>query len=242
MQERAFANEKIRFVWDSEVIDIVGDDKVEAVRLRNVETGEETTLEVTGLFVAIGHDPRSELFDGQIRRDDEGYILVDAPSTRTNLTGVFACGDVVDHIYRQAVTAAGTGCAAALDAERYLTSLGGRRAAPATRPRPSSPSTSSPDTRPAAQRQSDKPKGPHRGRHHHHQGRHRRQLRRRRAAEREGRARRLLGGVVRPVPSGVARSSRRSPASTPTRSRSSSSTSTRTRARPPTTASRRSRR
>ncbi len=123
MQERAFANEKIRFVWDSEVIDIVGDDKVEAVRLRNVETGEETTLEASGLFVAIGHDPRSEIFAGQVRRDDEGYILVDAPSTRTNLTGVFACGDVVDHIYRQAITAAGTGCAAALDAERYLTSL-----------------------------------------------------------------------------------------------------------------------
>ncbi len=123
MQERAFANEKIRFVWDSEVTDIVGDDKVEAVRLRNVETGEETTLEASGLFVAIGHDPRSEIFAGQIRRDDEGYILVDAPSTRTNLTGVFASGDVVDHIYRQAITAAGTGCAAALDAERYLTSL-----------------------------------------------------------------------------------------------------------------------
>ena len=123
MQERAFANEKIRFVWDSEVTDIVGADKVEAVRLRNVVTGEETTLEASGLFVAIGHDPRSEIFAGQVRRDDEGYILVDAPSTRTNLTGVFASGDVVDHIYRQAVTAAGTGCAAALDAERYLTSL-----------------------------------------------------------------------------------------------------------------------
>ena len=123
MQERAFANEKIRFVWDSEVTDIVGDDKVEAVRLRNVVTGEETTLEASGLFVAIGHDPRSEIFAGQVRRDDEGYILVDAPSTRTNVTGVFASGDVVDHIYRQAITAAGTGCAAALDAERYLASL-----------------------------------------------------------------------------------------------------------------------
>jgi thioredoxin reductase (NADPH) len=123
MQERAFANPKIRFVWDSEVTDILGEDKVAGVRLRNLKTGEETTLDVSGLFVAIGHDPRSELFAGQIRRDDEGYILVDAPSTRTNLTGVFASGDVVDHIYRQAVTAAGTGCAAALDAERYLTSL-----------------------------------------------------------------------------------------------------------------------
>jgi len=123
MQERAFANEKIRFVWDSEVTDIVGDSRVEAVRLRNVVTGEETTVEASGLFVAIGHDPRSEIFAGQVRRDDEGYILVDAPSTRTNLTGVFASGDVVDHIYRQAITAAGTGCAAALDAERYLSSL-----------------------------------------------------------------------------------------------------------------------
>jgi thioredoxin reductase (NADPH) len=123
MQERAFANPKIRFVWDSEVIDILGEDKVAGVRLRNLKTGEETTLDVSGLFVAIGHDPRSELFAGQIRRDDEGYILVDTPSTRTNLTGVFASGDVVDHIYRQAVTAAGTGCAAALDAERYLASL-----------------------------------------------------------------------------------------------------------------------
>jgi thioredoxin reductase (NADPH) len=123
MQERAFANEKIRFVWDSEVIDIIGEDRVDGVRLRNVKTSEESTLEVAGLFVAIGHDPRSEIFAGQVRRDDEGYILVDAPSTRTNLIGVFASGDVVDHIYRQAVTAAGTGCAAALDAERYLSSL-----------------------------------------------------------------------------------------------------------------------
>jgi thioredoxin reductase (NADPH) len=123
MQERAFANPKIRFVWDSEVTDVLGEDKVAGVRLRNVKTGEETTLDVSGLFVAIGHDPRSELFAGQVRRDDEGYILVDAPSTRTNLTGVFASGDVVDHIYRQAITAAGTGCAAALDAERYLASL-----------------------------------------------------------------------------------------------------------------------
>jgi thioredoxin reductase (NADPH) len=123
MQERAFANEKIRFLWDSEVVDVVGDTKVSAVEVRNVITGEQSTLDATGLFVAIGHDPRSELFAGQLRRDDEGYLLVDAPSTRTNVAGVFACGDVVDHIYRQAVTAAGTGCAAALDAERYLASL-----------------------------------------------------------------------------------------------------------------------
>jgi thioredoxin reductase (NADPH) len=123
MQERAFANDKIRFRWNSEVVDVLGEDKVSGLRVRDTLTGEESTLDVTGLFVAIGHDPRSELFAGQVRRDDEGYVLVDAPSTRTNLAGVFACGDVVDHVYRQAVTAAGTGCAAALDAERYLTSL-----------------------------------------------------------------------------------------------------------------------
>jgi thioredoxin reductase (NADPH) len=123
MQERAFANEKIRFLWDSEVVDVLGEDKVAGLRVRNVHSGEESDLDVTGLFVAIGHDPRSELFAGQLRRDDEGYLLVDAPSTRTDVAGVFACGDVVDHIYRQAVTAAGTGCAAALDAERYLAAM-----------------------------------------------------------------------------------------------------------------------
>jgi len=123
MQERAFANEKINFIWNSEVVDVVGDKKVSGVKIRNVVTDEESTLDASGLFVAIGHDPRSELFAGQLRRDDEGYLLVQAPTTKTNLAGVFACGDVVDHVYRQAVTAAGTGCAAALDAERYLTSL-----------------------------------------------------------------------------------------------------------------------
>ncbi len=123
MQERAFSNEKIRFVWNSEVIDIEGEDKVAGVTLRDTVTGEESRLDVTGLFVAIGHDPRSELFEHQIRRDEDGYVLVDAPSTRTNVVGVFACGDVVDHVYRQAITAAGTGCAAALDAERYLAGL-----------------------------------------------------------------------------------------------------------------------
>ena len=123
MQERAFANEKIRFLWDSEVVDVLGENKVSGVRVRSTRTGEESELDVTGLFVAIGHDPRSELFAHQVRRDEEGYILVDAPTTQTNLAGVFACGDVVDHTYRQAVTAAGTGCAAALDAERYLASL-----------------------------------------------------------------------------------------------------------------------
>ena len=123
MQDRAFANDKIRFAWNSEVVDVLGEDKVSGVRLRNVVTGEESTLEVTGLFLAIGHDPRSELFVGQLHRDEEGYLIVDHPSTRTNVPGVFACGDVVDHIYRQAVTAAGTGCQAALDAERFLADL-----------------------------------------------------------------------------------------------------------------------
>ena len=123
MQERAFANEKISFRWNSEVVDVHGENKVDGVTVRDVTTGEETRLDVTGFFVAIGHDPRSELFEHQVRRDEEGYLLVDHPTTRTNLAGVFACGDVVDHTYRQAITAAGTGCAAALDAERYLTSL-----------------------------------------------------------------------------------------------------------------------
>ncbi|MEO7979541.1 MAG: thioredoxin-disulfide reductase [Sporichthyaceae bacterium] len=123
MQERAFANDKIRFRWNSEVVDVHGENKVDGVTVRDLTSGEETRLDVTGFFVAIGHDPRSELFQGQVHRDDAGYLLVDAPSTRTNLVGVFACGDVVDHSYRQAVTAAGTGCAAALDAERYLAAL-----------------------------------------------------------------------------------------------------------------------
>ena len=123
MQERAFSNEKIRFVWDTEALEVLGDQSVTGVRVRNVRTGEESVLEATGLFVAIGHDPRSDLFRGQVRLDEEGYVLVDAPSTHTNVPGVFAAGDVVDHVYRQAVTAAGTGCAAALDAERFLAAL-----------------------------------------------------------------------------------------------------------------------
>ncbi len=123
MQQRAFDNPKISFAWDSEVVDVLGDQKVSGVRLRNTVTGAESELPVTGLFVAIGHDPRSDLVFDQVRRDSEGYVLVDAPSTRTDLPGVFACGDLVDHTYRQAITAAGTGCAAALDAERYLAAL-----------------------------------------------------------------------------------------------------------------------
>ena len=120
MQDRAFANPKINFAWDSVVTEILGEDRVSGVRIRNTKTGEESTLAVTGVFVAIGHDPRSELFTGQLPTDPEGYLLVEQPSTRTAIDGVFAAGDVVDHIYRQAVTAAGTGCAAALDAERWL--------------------------------------------------------------------------------------------------------------------------
>ena len=120
MQERAFANPKIKFRWNSEITEILGDTKITGLRLRDTKTGEESELAVGGVFVAIGHDPRSELFTGQLATDGEGYLLVDQPSTRTAIPGVFACGDVVDHTYRQAVTAAGTGCAAALDAERYL--------------------------------------------------------------------------------------------------------------------------
>ena len=123
MAERAESNDKIEFLWNSEVAALHGDDQLTGVRLRDTVTGEERDLDVTGLFIAIGHDPRSELFAGQLRRDDEGYVLVDAPSTRTNLPGVFAAGDVVDHEYRQAITAAGSGCAAAIDAERYLSGL-----------------------------------------------------------------------------------------------------------------------
>jgi thioredoxin reductase (NADPH) len=124
MQERATSNPKISFAWNSEVSGILGEDKVTGVKLRDTRTGEEREVDADGLFIAIGHDPRSELFKGQIELDDEGYVKVDAPSTRTNLEGVFACGDVVDHTYRQAITAAGTGCAAALDAERFLAALG----------------------------------------------------------------------------------------------------------------------
>ncbi|MDI3402762.1 thioredoxin-disulfide reductase [Streptomyces cavernicola] len=123
MQDRAFADPKIKFAWDSEVAEIHGDQKLTGLTLRNTKTGETSELPVTGLFIAIGHDPRTELFKGQLNLDDEGYLQVEAPSTRTNLTGVFAAGDVVDHTYRQAITAAGTGCSAALDAERYLAAL-----------------------------------------------------------------------------------------------------------------------
>jgi thioredoxin reductase (NADPH) len=120
MQERAFQNPKIEFLWNTVVEDVIGEDKVEALAVRSVLSGEGHSLDVTGLFVAIGHDPRSELVRGQLALDAAGYVVVQAPTTRTDLDGVFACGDLVDHTYRQAVTAAGTGCAAALDAERWL--------------------------------------------------------------------------------------------------------------------------
>ncbi|MEL0126567.1 MAG: thioredoxin-disulfide reductase [Actinomycetota bacterium] len=120
MAERVLTNEKIEPVWNSQVVDVLGDDKVNGIVIEDTITGDTRELPVTGLFIAIGHDPRSELIAGQIDLDDEGYVLVDAPSTRTNLPGVFACGDLVDHTYRQAITAAGTGCSAALDAERFL--------------------------------------------------------------------------------------------------------------------------
>ena len=123
MQERAFADPKLEMVWNSEVAAINGSDRLESVTLRDTVTGEERRLDVTGLFIAIGHDPRSELLTGQVDLDDDGYVLVDHPSTATNVPGVFAAGDLVDHHYRQAITAAGTGCAAALDAERYVASL-----------------------------------------------------------------------------------------------------------------------
>jgi thioredoxin reductase (NADPH) len=122
MQDRAFANPKIAFLWNREVTEILGEDRVTGVRLRDTVTGAEEIHPAGGLFVAIGHDPRSGLFAGQLPTDPDGYLVVDQPSTRTVIDGVFACGDVVDRTYRQAVTAAGTGCAAALDAERWLAS------------------------------------------------------------------------------------------------------------------------
>jgi thioredoxin reductase (NADPH) len=122
MADRAFNDPKIEWAWNSEVVDISGDGTVDGVRLRDTVTGAERDLPVQGLFIAIGHDPRSDLVKGQVDLDAEGYILTH-DGTKTNLDGVFAAGDVVDHTYRQAVTAAGTGCQAALDAERYLSRL-----------------------------------------------------------------------------------------------------------------------
>lgn len=120
MADRAMADPKIEFAWNSEVIEVQGDERVSGLRLRDTITGAERDLPVTGMFVAIGHDPRSGPIAGQVELDDEGYVVVEGRGTATNLPGVFACGDLVDHTYRQAITAAGTGCSAALDAERWL--------------------------------------------------------------------------------------------------------------------------
>jgi thioredoxin reductase (NADPH) len=130
MADRAEANPKIRWAWNSEVVDIHGDTSVTGVRLRDTVTGAERDLDVGGLFIAIGHEPRSELVKGQVDLDDEGYIRT-GQGTHTNIDGVFAAGDIVDHTYRQAVTAAGTGCQAALDAERFLAALADRPVAAA---------------------------------------------------------------------------------------------------------------
>ncbi|UNX54956.1 thioredoxin-disulfide reductase [Georgenia sp. TF02-10] len=123
MAARAMANEKIEFAWNSEVAAIHGEDKVTGATLRDTVTGQTREIDATGIFVAIGHKPRTEMLRGQVTLDDAGYIQVTHPSTATTVPGVFACGDAVDHVYRQAITAAGTGCAAALDAERYLAVL-----------------------------------------------------------------------------------------------------------------------
>ena len=124
MQERAFNDPKLHFAWNSEVVDLLGDPKLTGAVLRDTVTGETRELSITGLFIAIGHDPRSELVRGTIDLDAEGYVLVQGRTTATNVDGVFACGDLVDHTYRQAITAAGSGCAAALDAERFLAHAG----------------------------------------------------------------------------------------------------------------------
>ena len=123
MAERALADPKIEFAWNSEIAGISGENKVSGISLRDTVTGEVRDLDATGVFVAIGHEPRTDLVKGQVDLDESGYIVVEGRSTRTNLPGVFACGDAVDHTYRQAITAAGSGCSAALDAQAFLDSL-----------------------------------------------------------------------------------------------------------------------
>lgn len=120
MQDRAMANPKLEFLWDSTVVDLVGEHALEGAIVENVKTGERTTMPVTGLFVAIGHQPNTDLFKGILDMEDSGYLITKPGSTATNVDGVFACGDVQDHVYRQAITAAGSGCAAAIDSERWL--------------------------------------------------------------------------------------------------------------------------
>jgi thioredoxin reductase (NADPH) len=123
LADRAFANDRIRFTWNADVVRLQGGGKLSGIRLRDRLTGVESDLPVTGLFVAIGHDPRNELIKGVVELDEAGYVVAEGRSTQTNIDGVFACGDLVDHTYRQAVTAAGSGCAAALDAEHFLAAL-----------------------------------------------------------------------------------------------------------------------
>jgi thioredoxin reductase (NADPH) len=130
MQERAFKNEKIQFLWNSEVVEVLGEKDVEGIRVVNRDTGEKSVVPLGALFVAIGHEPRSDLFRGKLELDDQGYIQVHN-GTRTSVEGVFACGDVMDKVYRQAVTAAGTGCMAAIDAERFLAEHESERPSPA---------------------------------------------------------------------------------------------------------------
>jgi thioredoxin reductase (NADPH) len=120
MAERAHANDKIEFAWNSEVVEVLGDDRVEGVELRDTVTGETSTLELDGMFVAIGHDPNTALVAGELDLDENGYVLTERDSTRTSVDGVFAAGDVQDHVFRQAITAAGSGCMAAIEAERWL--------------------------------------------------------------------------------------------------------------------------
>ena len=124
MQHRAFENPRIEFAWNTAVVDVIGDTKVEALAVRDTVNGEERSLPVTGVFIAIGHSPSTDLFVGQLDMDDAGYLVTGSDRSTTNIEGVFACGDVQDHIYRQAVTAAGSGCMAAIDAERWLESRG----------------------------------------------------------------------------------------------------------------------
>jgi thioredoxin reductase (NADPH) len=123
MSDRAHANPKIRFAWNTVVDEVLGEESVSGLSLRDVRSGETSTVDIGGVFVAIGHDPRNELIQGQVDLDAEGYVLVDSPRTRTSVPGVFACGDLVDHTYRQAITAAASGCAAALDVEHYLDAI-----------------------------------------------------------------------------------------------------------------------
>ncbi len=124
MQDRAFANDRIEFLWNNVVTDIHGEDKLTGVKVQNTVTGEASVLDVTGLFIAIGHRPNTDLFEGQLKRKENGYLVTEPDSSRTEIEGVFACGDVQDDFYRQAVTAAGSGCMAAIDAERWLESAG----------------------------------------------------------------------------------------------------------------------